>query len=121
MGSAAKVAAALRLSEDDAAAINALKAEIEKAWRLVDASAEKARPQPSQGHWLRVQSPGDVFTQYPHSGDQSRCRVLHDAVRVCKGLVQLAACLQDGDPCGMRWCLRPQTPAAMPGIQSHGQ
>ena len=46
VGSAAKVAAALRLSEDDAAAINALKAEIEKAWRLVDASAEKARPLP---------------------------------------------------------------------------
>ncbi len=44
VGSAAKVAAALRLGEDDAAAIAALKAEIEKAWRLVDASADKALP-----------------------------------------------------------------------------
>jgi len=47
VGSAAKVAAALRLGEDDAAAIAALKAEIEKAWRLVDASADKARPSPT--------------------------------------------------------------------------
>ncbi len=49
VGSAAKVAAALRLGEDDAAAIAALKAEIEKAWRLVDASADKARhPSPAK-------------------------------------------------------------------------
>ena len=90
MGSAAKVAAALRLSEDDAAAINALKAEIEKAWRLVDASAEKARPRPSRGPWLGTQiawpcpcisrlfrvplsSPGALRTAAASEGTQRHC------------------------------------------------
>lgn len=39
----AQVATALKLSEEDQATINALKREIEKSWRLVDAAHEKAR------------------------------------------------------------------------------
>lgn len=38
---AAKVQAALALSEEDAATVAALKKEIEKSWRIVDASHEK--------------------------------------------------------------------------------
>jgi hypothetical protein len=38
-----QVATALKLSEEDQATIAALKREIEKSWRMVDASHEKAR------------------------------------------------------------------------------
>jgi hypothetical protein len=41
VASAAKVATALKLSEEDQATIVALKREIEKSWRLVDAAHEK--------------------------------------------------------------------------------
>lgn len=41
MSNAAKVQTALKLSEEDQATILALKKEIEKAWKLVDASHEK--------------------------------------------------------------------------------
>ena len=41
VANAAKVQTALRLSEEDQSTISTLKAEVEKAWRLVDASHEK--------------------------------------------------------------------------------
>lgn len=41
MANAAKVQTALKLSEEDQTTIAALKKEIEKAWKLVDASHEK--------------------------------------------------------------------------------
>ena len=41
MGNAAKVQTALRLSEEDQTTIVTLKKEVEKAWKLVDASHEK--------------------------------------------------------------------------------
>eukprot|EP00884_Botryococcus_braunii_P003023 jgi/Botrbrau1/12721/Bobra.67_1s0084.1 len=41
VANAAKVAAALQLSEEDQAAVNAMKKEVEKAWKLVDAAHEK--------------------------------------------------------------------------------
>lgn len=41
MGNAAKVQTALKLSEEDQQTIVALKKEIEKAWKMVDASHEK--------------------------------------------------------------------------------
>lgn len=41
MGNAAKVQTALKLSEEDQQTIVALKKEIEKAWKTVDASHEK--------------------------------------------------------------------------------
>lgn len=37
----AKVAAALKLSDEDSNTINALRKEVEKAWKLVDAGQEK--------------------------------------------------------------------------------
>lgn len=43
VSNAAKVQTALRLSEEDQATIIALKREIEKAWKMVDASHEKVR------------------------------------------------------------------------------
>ena len=41
VGNAAKVQTALRLSEEDQTTIVTLKKEVEKAWKLVDASHEK--------------------------------------------------------------------------------
>ena len=41
VGNAAKVQTALRLSEEDQNTIVTLKKEVEKAWKLVDASHEK--------------------------------------------------------------------------------
>ena len=41
LGSATKVAAALKLGEEDAGTIDTLKDEVEKAWRVIDASREK--------------------------------------------------------------------------------
>ena len=41
VANAAKVQTALRLSEEDQSTISTLKTEVEKAWRLVDASHEK--------------------------------------------------------------------------------
>ncbi len=41
MANAAKVQTALKLNEEDQGTIGALKKEIEKAWKLVDASHEK--------------------------------------------------------------------------------
>lgn len=41
VANAAKVAAALQLSEEDQAAVTAMKREVEKAWKLVDAAHEK--------------------------------------------------------------------------------
>ena len=41
VGNAAKVQTALRLSEEDQTTIITLKKEVEKAWKLVDASHEK--------------------------------------------------------------------------------
>jgi hypothetical protein len=41
VSNAAKVQTALKLSEEDQATIVALKKEIEKAWKMVDASHEK--------------------------------------------------------------------------------
>jgi hypothetical protein len=43
VGNAAKVQTALKLSEEDQQTIVALKKEIEKAWKMVDASHEKVR------------------------------------------------------------------------------
>jgi hypothetical protein len=43
VGNAAKVQTALKLSEEDQQTIVALKKEIEKAWRMVDASHDKVR------------------------------------------------------------------------------
>ena len=43
VGGAAKVQAALKLSDEDQATIAALKKEIENSWRMVDGSHEKAR------------------------------------------------------------------------------
>lgn len=45
VANAAKVAAALQLSEEDQAAVTAMKREVEKAWKLVDAAHEKVAPQ----------------------------------------------------------------------------
>lgn len=42
VGGAAKVQAALKLSDEDQATITALKKEIENSWRMVDGSHEKA-------------------------------------------------------------------------------
>ena len=44
VGNAAKVQTALRLSEEDQTTIVTLKKEVEKAWKLVDASHEKVSP-----------------------------------------------------------------------------
>ncbi len=44
VGNAAKVQTALRLSEEDQTTIVTLKKEVEKAWKLVDASHEKVKP-----------------------------------------------------------------------------
>jgi hypothetical protein len=41
VANAAKVQTALKLSEEDQQTIGALKKEIEKAWKMVDASHEK--------------------------------------------------------------------------------
>ena len=41
VANAAKVQTALRLSEEDQSTISTLTGEVEKAWRLVDASQEK--------------------------------------------------------------------------------
>ena len=46
VGNAAKVQTALRLSEEDQTTIVTLKKEVEKAWKLVDASHEKVTPPP---------------------------------------------------------------------------
>ncbi len=43
VGNAAKVQTALRLSEEDQTTIVTLKKEVEKAWKLVDASHEKVK------------------------------------------------------------------------------
>lgn len=45
VSNAAKVQTALKLSEEDQQTIVALKKEIEKAWKMVDASHEKVRYQ----------------------------------------------------------------------------
>ena len=45
VGNAAKVQTALRLSEEDQTTIVTLKKEVEKAWKLVDASHEKVTHQ----------------------------------------------------------------------------
>lgn len=44
VANAAKVQTALKLSEEDQGAIAMLKTEIEKAWKMVDASHEKVPP-----------------------------------------------------------------------------
>jgi hypothetical protein len=49
VGNAAKVQTALKLSEEDQQTIVALKKEIEKAWKMVDASHEKVRADILQG------------------------------------------------------------------------
>jgi hypothetical protein len=43
VANAAKVAAALQLSEEDQATVASLKKEVEKAWKLVDTAHEKVR------------------------------------------------------------------------------
>ena len=105
VGSAAKVAAALRLSEDDAAAIKALKAEIEKAWRLVDASAEKARRGPHRPTGRASGSPARVPAQAGSSFGcdcrrQARC-TQQLPVGARNGTVQ-PCCLQERASSSMR-------------------
>lgn len=57
MANAAKVQTALKLSEEDQSTIQALKKEIEKAWKMVDASHEKvwlsSRPTLPCIHWQK--------------------------------------------------------------------
>lgn len=44
MGASARATAALRLSEEDQLTIAALRKELEKHWRQIDATHDKARP-----------------------------------------------------------------------------
>jgi chromosome segregation ATPase len=67
VNNAAKVSSALKLSEDDQNTIAGLKAEIEKAWKMVDASHEKeARAKDSiQGLKLEIANLGSVVERGP--------------------------------------------------------
>ena len=55
---ASKVAAALKLSEEDQATIAALKREVEKSWRAVDAAHEKEARAREEAGALREEAAG---------------------------------------------------------------
>eukprot|EP00878_Enallax_costatus_P038802 GHUV01044274.1.p1 GENE.GHUV01044274.1~~GHUV01044274.1.p1 ORF type:complete len:146 (+),score=31.36 GHUV01044274.1:350-787(+) len=65
VGNAAKVQTALKLSEEDQQTIVALKKEIEKAWKMVDASHEKVRTQQGTSRSYKQRTSTRSVLQYP--------------------------------------------------------
>ena len=61
VANAAKVQTALKLNEEDQSTIAALKKEIEKAWKMVDASHEKEAKAKETIQQLKVQQRGIMW------------------------------------------------------------